>query len=57
MERFILTMWYVNLAFSPYREMKIGGFILTMWYVNVGMGVMGTMIGVGSILAKIIEIL
>ena len=54
---FILTMWYVNLAFSPYREMKIGGFILTMWYVNVGMGVMGTMIGVGSILAKIIEIL
>ena len=46
-----------KLASTTLSDIAINSFILTMWYVNVGMGVMGTMIGVGSILAKIIEIL
>ena len=50
-------MWYVNSIFDVKVTLLAPSFILTMWYVNVGMGVMGTMIGVGSILAKIIEIL
>ena len=50
-------MWYVNYTYEQWLSKSLVCFILTMWYVNVGMGVIGTMIGVGSILAKIIEIL
>ena len=31
---FILTMWYVNLAFDELDKVVNESFILTMWYVN-----------------------
>ena len=34
MQRFILTMWYVNLLRYALRSLISLSFILTMWYVN-----------------------